>query len=67
MPRKKKILPEEIQNIIDQVKEKGYKEDAQEARQLVQKIREERDKNADYWDVKKGEKIEVFDPTYLTK
>ena len=47
MPRKKKILPEEIQNIVDQVREKEQKEDAKEARELVQKIREERGKNAD--------------------
>ena len=63
MPRKKKILPEEIQNIVDQVREKEQKEDAEEARELVQKIREERGKNVDYWDVKRGDKIEVFDPT----
>lgn len=63
MPRKKKILPEEIQNIVDQVREKEQKEDTKEARELVQKIREERGKDADYWDVKRGDKIEVFDPT----
>lgn len=63
MPRKKKILPEEIQNIVDQVREKEQKEDAKEARELVQKIREERGKDADYWDVKREDKIEVFDPT----
>lgn len=62
MPRKK-ILPEEIQNIVDQVREKEQKEDAKEARELVQKIREERVRNSDYWDVKIGDKIEVFDPT----
>ena len=50
MPRKK-ILPEEIQNIVDQVREKEQKEDAKEARELVQKIREERVRNSDYWDV----------------
>ena len=63
MPRKKKILPEEIQNIVDQVREKEQKEDAKEARELVQKIREERGKDTDYWDVKREDKIEVFDPT----
>lgn len=62
MPRKKKILPEELQNIVDQVREKQEKEDAEEARRLVQQIREERIKDIDYWDVKKDEKITVFDP-----
>lgn len=63
MARKKKILPDEIQNIIDEVKHKEEQEDIQEAKELVQKIREERSKNQDYWDVKKDDPIEVFDPT----
>lgn len=67
MPRKKKILPDELQTIVDQVREKEHKEDAVEARELVQKIREERVKSADYWDVKKGDKIDVFDPTCLMR
>lgn len=41
--------------------EKEQKEDAKEARELVQKIREERGKNADYWDVKKDDEINFFD------
>lgn len=61
MPRKKKILPEEIQTIVDQVKEKEQKEDVKEARELVQKIREDREKSTDYWDVKKDDTIEFFD------
>lgn len=63
MPRKKKILPDELQNIVNEVKEKEQIEDVQEARNLVHKIREERGKNTDYWDVKIGDPIEVFDPT----
>ncbi len=63
MPRKKKILPDELQNIVNEVKEKEQIEDVQEARTLVHKIREERGKNTDYWDVKIGDPIEVFDPT----
>ena len=62
MARKKK-LPDEIQEIIDNVQNKEIEEDAQEARELVQQIREERDSNKDYWDVPKDQKIEVFDPT----
>lgn len=67
MPRKKKILPEEIQNIVDQVREKEQKEDAKEARELVQKIREERGKNADYWDVKEEIRQRYLTPLYLMK
>lgn len=67
MPRKKKILPEEIQNIVDQVREKEQKEDAKEARELVQKIREERSKNADYWDVKEEIRQKYLTLLYLMK
>lgn len=62
MARKKKI-PDEIQEIIDNVQNKEIEEDAQEARELAQQIREERDSNKNYWDVPKDQKIEVFDPT----
>ena len=62
MPKKKK-LPEEIQVIIDEVQNKEIEEDAQEAREFVQQVREERDANKDYWDVPKDQKIDVFDPT----
>ena len=63
MAKKKKVLPDEIQQIIDEVKEKELQEDIQEARELVQQVRTERANSADYWDVKKEDKIEVFDPT----
>lgn len=66
MPRKK-ILPEEIQNIVDQVREKEQKEDAKEARELVQKIREERVRNSDYWDVKQEIKQKYLTLPYLMK
>ena len=52
MSRKKK-LPDEIQEIINDVQNKEIEEDAQEARELVQQIREERDANKAYWDVPK--------------
>ena len=63
MGRKKKILPEELQNIIDEVKNKQDEEDTKEAKELVEKIRQERSNDKNYWDIKKGDKIEVFDPT----
>ena len=63
MGRKKKILPEELQIIIDEVRNKQEKEDSQEARELVQQIRLERSNDKNYWDVKKEDKIDFFDPT----
>ena len=62
MAKKIKVLPEELQQIIDEVREKEFQEDVQEARELVQQIRTERTNSLDYWDVKKEDKIEVFDP-----
>ena len=63
MPRKKKILPKEIQIIVDEVREKELQEDLEEAHAEVQKIIDEQRANKDYWDVKKDEPIEYFDPT----
>lgn len=63
MTKKKKILPDEIQQIIEEVKEKQYEEDVREARELVQQYRTERANSADYWDVKREDSIDVFDPT----
>lgn len=63
MPRKKKILPQEIQIIVDEVREKELQEDLKEAHEEVQKIIDEQRANKDYWDVKKDEPIEYFDPT----
>jgi glutamyl-tRNA reductase len=62
MARKKKIIPEELQSIIDEVKQKEHEEDVQEARELVQQYRTERTNSLDYWDVKKEDKVEYFDP-----
>ena len=58
----KKKLPDELQQIINEVKEKQHNEDVQEARELVQQVRAERANSSDYWDVKKNDKIEYFDP-----
>jgi hypothetical protein len=54
MERRKRKLPTEIESIIEEVQNKEIEEDAQDARELVQQIREERDSNKDYWDVPKG-------------
>lgn len=62
MAKKKKILPDEIQNIVDEIKEKQYQEDVQEARELVQKYRSERTNSSSYWDIKIGDTIDYFDP-----
>lgn len=61
MAKKKKILPDEIQQIIEEVKEKQHEEDVREARELVQQYRTERANSADYWDVKKEDEITFFD------
>ena len=61
MAKKKKILPDEIQQIIEEVKEKQHEEDVREARELVQQYRTERANSADYWDVKKEDEINFFD------
>lgn len=62
MARKKKILPEEIQQIIDEVKTKEQKEDAKEARELVKQIRLDRSNQENHWDIPIGSEITVFDP-----
>lgn len=62
MAKKKKILPEELQIIVDEVNKKQEQEDIQEAREIIQQIREDRSNDLTYWDVKKDEPIEVFDP-----
>lgn len=62
MPRKKKILPDELQTIVDEVKKKQEEEDAEEAKKLVEQYRLERSENKDYWDVPLNTKIECFNP-----
>lgn len=63
MPRKKKVLPDEIQLIVDEVKKKQQEEDTKEAKKLVDEYRIERYNDKTYWDITKDMKIECFDPT----
>lgn len=63
MPRKKKVLPDEIQLIVDEVKKKQQEEDTREAKKLVDEYRIERSNDKTYWDITKDMKIECFDPT----
>lgn len=63
MPRKKKVLPDEIQLIVDEVKKKQQEEDTKEAKKLVNEYRIERSNDKTYWDITKDMKIECFDPT----
>lgn len=63
MPRKKKVLPDEIQLIVDEVKKKQQEEDTKEAKKLVDEYRIERSNDKTYWDITKDIKIECFDPT----
>lgn len=63
MSRKKKVLPDEIQLIVDEVKKKQQEEDTKEAKKLVDEYRIERSNDKTYWDVTKDMKIECFDPT----
>lgn len=63
MPRKKKVLPDEIQLIVDEIKKKQQEEDTKEAKKLVDEYRIERSNDKTYWDITKDMKIECFDPT----
>lgn len=62
MGKQKKTLPDEVQSIVNEVKQKQHEEDVKEAREIVQKIRKDRAKDSNYWDVKKEDPIEFFDP-----
>ena len=62
MAKKRNLIPDEIQTIIEEVQEKERQEDIREAREMVEQFRTERTNSLDYWDVKKGDKIEYFDP-----
>lgn len=55
-------LPREIQEIIQDIREKEKQEDIKEARELVQQIRTDRTNSLDHWDVKNTDKVEYFDP-----
>lgn len=59
---KKKIVDQATQ-LIKEIQEKEHLEDVQEARQIVQQIRETRAQDKEHWDVKIGDPIDVFDPT----
>lgn len=63
MLRKKKVLPDELQLIVDEVKKKQQEEDTKEAKKLVDEYRIERSNDKTYWDITKDMKIECFDPT----
>ena len=63
MARKKKVLPEDLQEIIEEIRQKEHEEDVKEARELVQQIRSERTDSSNYWDVRKEDIITVFDPS----
>lgn len=56
MPKKK------VEEILQDIKNKELQEDVSEARDLVQKVRQERTNDKTYWDIKIGDKIEYFDP-----
>ena len=62
MAKKKVKLPDEIQQIIEEVKQKEQLEDVQESRELVQQVRTERANSSSYWDVPIDVEIEYFDP-----
>lgn len=63
MLRKKKVLLDKIQLIVDEVKKKQQEEDTKEAKKLVDEYRIERSNDKTYWDITKDMKIECFDPT----
>lgn len=59
MARKKKI-PDEIQQIIEEARQKEHEEDIQEVKELVQQARSERTNS--FWDITIDMQIEYFDP-----
>ena len=61
MPRKKKVIPDELQKIVDEVKQKQEEEDLKEARELVKKYKEKRSNDLSYWDFKIGDQIQFVD------
>lgn len=60
---KKKILPTELQLIVDEVKKKQQEEDYQEVQELIDQKRLERSNDKSYWDVPINQEITCFDPT----
>lgn len=60
---KKKILPTELQLIVDDIRKKQQEEDYQEVQELIDNIRLERSNDKSYWDVPINQEITCFDPT----
>ena len=60
---KKKILPTELQLIVDDVKKRQQEEDYQEVQELIDNVRLERSNDKSYWDVPINQEITCFDPT----
>ncbi len=60
----KRSITKQAQEIVKEILDREEQEDIQEARQIVKEIRESKNLNSDltHWDVKRGDKIEVFDP-----
>lgn len=50
------------QKIIEDIENKQKQEDVQEARELVEQVRTERQNDKEYWDVLKDQEITCFDP-----
>lgn len=52
-----------IQEIVDEINAKAKEAEIQEVKELVEQVKIERNNSKVYWDVKKGDRIEYFDPT----
>lgn len=52
-----------VQEIVDEINAKAKEAEIQEVKELVEQVKIERNNSKVYWDVKKGDKIEYFDPT----
>ena len=55
----KNILPDSLNEIIKEVRQKQFEEDIKEAKELVEQIRTDRANSLDYWDVKKEDKTAI--------
>ena len=60
---KKKILPTELQLIVDDIRKKQQEEDYKEVQELIDNVRLERSNDKSYWDVPINQEITCFDPT----
>lgn len=56
------MIPDELQQAIDEVWKQQSKEDLEEIRELVQQQREDRANSLNHWDVRKEDIYDVFDP-----